>query len=142
MIVTEANQYDAVTLDSRTVILKIHGAVDQADPSHDSHVITEDNYIDHLTRTDFVNLLPVNIPTKLRDSNSNFLFLGYRLRDWKFRILFRRIWGEEGPKSHSLAVGLDSDPVDIEFWKKRNVKILRNVALEQYVEEMKRRLKG
>ncbi|MFP5264097.1 MAG: CHAT domain-containing protein [Blastocatellia bacterium] len=142
LIITEANQYDAVSLDTRSIILKIHGAVDQADSSHDSYIITEDNYIDHLTRADFINLLPVNIPAKLRDNNSNFMFLGYRLRDWNLRILFRRIWGEEGPKSNSWALGLDSDPVDIEFWKKRNVKILRDVSLEHYVEEMNRRLKG
>ena len=34
------------------MILKIHGAVDRTDSDRDSYVITEDHYIDYLTRTD------------------------------------------------------------------------------------------
>ncbi|MEN3330878.1 MAG: hypothetical protein V7641_243 [Blastocatellia bacterium] len=141
-IIFEGNAYDAVSLDQRTVILKLHGAVDRHNARQDSYVITEDNYIDHLTRTDFFNQLPIKLVEKLRDKNSNFLFLGYRLRDWNLRIIFRRIWGEEGPPSNSWALGLDADLIDIEFWKQRNVRTLRNVDVKQYVEEMERRLKS
>lgn len=143
-IILQGNDYDEVSLDHHTVILKLHGAVDRADPSQDSYIITEDNYIDHLTRMDFYNRLPINIVNKLDDEYSRFLFLGYRLRDWNLRIIFRRIWGEKGPESKSWALGLDTDPVDpvdIEFWKKRNVGILHNMDLKCYVEEMERRLK-
>ena len=48
-LIEEPNRYRDLALDVRTVILKIHGAVDRADPSQDSYVITEDNYIDYLT---------------------------------------------------------------------------------------------
>jgi hypothetical protein len=140
IIISEANQYDAVSLDQRTVILKIHGAVDPTGSLQDSYLITEDNYVDHLTRMDFFNLLPIKIAEKLHNSSTDFLFMGYRLRDWNLRIMFRRIWGEEGPISNSWALGLDSDYVDIEFWKKRKVRLIRNVDLKQYVEEMERRL--
>ena len=40
------------------MILKIHGAVDRVDAERDSYVITEDHYIDYLTRTDISNLMP------------------------------------------------------------------------------------
>ncbi|MGA9771597.1 MAG: CHAT domain-containing protein [Blastocatellia bacterium] len=140
IVISKANKYDALSLDRCTLILKLHGAVDRNNSKQDSYIITEDDYIDHLTRTDFFNRLPIKIVEKLRDRYSNFLFMGYRLRDWNLRIICRRIWGEEGPKSKSWALGLDPDPVDIEFWNKRNVRILRDVGLEQYVEEMERRL--
>ena len=32
--------------------MKIHGAVDRAEPDRDSYVITEDHYIDYLTKTE------------------------------------------------------------------------------------------
>lgn len=43
-LIEEPNRYRELSLDTRTVILKIHGAVDRSDPSQDSYVITEDNY--------------------------------------------------------------------------------------------------
>ena len=43
------------------MILKIHGAIDRLRPERDSYVITEDNYIDYLTRTDVSTLMPVTL---------------------------------------------------------------------------------
>lgn len=140
IVISKANKYDSLSLDRRTLILKLHGAVDRNNSKQDSYIITEDDYIDHLTRTDFFNRLPIKIAEKLRDRYSNFLFMGYRLRDWNLRIICRRIWGEEGPKSKSWALGLDPDPVETEFWNKRNVRTLRDGDLQQYVVEMERRL--
>jgi CHAT domain/SIR2-like domain len=141
-IIFEGNVYDAVPLGKRTVIVKLYGAVNRHDAQQDSYIITEDNYIKHLMREDFINLLPGNIVEKLRDQNSQFLFLGYRLRDWNLRIIFRHIWEEEGPIANSWALGLEADLVDSEFWEKHNVKPLHNSNLQQYVEEMARRLKS
>lgn len=138
-IILEANQYN-VSFEQRTVILKLHGAVDRRDPRQESYMITEDNYIDYLTRTDLLNALPINIADKLKSEDSKFLFLGYRLRDWNLRIIFRHIWGDAGPKSSSWALGLDADKVDNEFWNKRKVNILHNTDLKHYVEEMEQRL--
>ncbi|HKO60508.1 MAG TPA: SIR2 family protein [Pyrinomonadaceae bacterium] len=125
------NQYLDLSLDKRTVILKIHGAIDRVDAEQDSFVITEDHYIDFLTRTDISNLLPITLAVELR--KSHFLFLGYGLRDWNLRVILHRIWGEQKLKYKSWAVQLNPDPLDREFWQKRDVEIF-NIRLEDYVD--------
>ena len=75
------------------MILKIHGAVDRTIPRRDSYVITEDHYIDYLTRTDISSHCPGDARGEVRDSH--FLFLGYSLRDWNLRVILHRIWGEQ-----------------------------------------------
>jgi hypothetical protein len=124
------NQYLDLSLDQRTVILKIHGEVDRLNAERDSYVITEDHYIDFLTRTDISNLLPITLAVKLR--KSHFLFLGYGLRDWNLRVILHRIWGEQKLTYKSWAIQLHPDPLDYEFWQKRDVEIL-DVRLEDYV---------
>ncbi|HEY8200468.1 MAG TPA: SIR2 family protein, partial [Actinomycetota bacterium] len=68
-LIQRPNEYTDLRLDRRTVILKIHGAVDRADRERDSYVITEDHFIDYLTRTDISNLVPVTLAAKLRRSH-------------------------------------------------------------------------
>jgi hypothetical protein len=80
-------------LQQRSVVLKIHGAIDRELADNDSFVITEDNYIEYLTRTDVRRLIPKPLVAKLR--TSSILFLGYSLRDWNLRAIFHRIWQEE-----------------------------------------------
>jgi hypothetical protein len=128
--IMEPNTYEALTTDERTVILKIHGAVDRADKDRDSYVITEDHYIDYLARTDVAKLFPVTLVQMLRRSHC--LFLGYSLRDWNLRVILNRIWGEERLRASSWAVMRKPDPLDKGLWSKRDVTIL-DVALEDYV---------
>ena len=90
VLIDRPNEYRGVSLDQRHVVLKIHGAVDRVSPEGDSYVITEDHYIDYLTRTDLANLVPATIAAVLR--NRHFLFLGYSLRDWNLRVILHRIW--------------------------------------------------
>ena len=140
--ISKAAKYDEVPLNNRTVILKLQGAVNRDDPRQDSYIITEDNYVDHLTHREFINRVPSNIINMLTDKHNKLLFIGYRLLDWNLRTIFRRIWEEEGPKSESWCLQSGSDPLDVEFWKKRNVKMLRKANLEHFVAEMERRLKA
>jgi hypothetical protein len=133
------NQYLDLSLDTRTVILKIHGAIDRLDSERDSFVITEDHYIDFLTRTDISNLLPITLAVELR--KSHFLFLGYGLRDWNLRVILHRIWGEQKLTYKSWAVQLNPGPLDHEFWQKRGVEIF-NVRLEDYVKALETRLQN
>ena len=96
------NEYFDLSLDDRTVTLKLHGAVDRKDPTLDSFVITEDNYIDYLTRGDIAGQLPVTVRERLGDSH--FLFLGYSLRDWNLRVILQRIWGQQALDLKSWAI--------------------------------------
>jgi len=128
--ILEPNAYYDLTTDDRTVILKIHGAVDRADESRDSYVITEDHYIDYLARTDVSKLFPVTLVRTLRRSHC--LFLGYSLRDWNLRVILNRIWGDEKLRAKSWAIQRTPDPVDEGLWRTRDVMIL-DVPLEDYI---------
>jgi hypothetical protein len=135
-LIEKPNEYRGLSLDQRPVVLKIHGAVDRATGERDSFVITEDHYIDYLTRTDISNLVPVTLAAKLR--RSHFLFLGYSLRDWNLRVILHRIWGEQKLTWKSWAIQLNPQPIDQEFWRKRDVDIL-DVRLEEYVAALSER---
>jgi SIR2-like domain len=121
-VIERPNKYNDLRLDRSSVIAKIHGAVDRR--SHlDSYVITEDHYIDYLTRADVGGLFPVNLGMKLRASH--FLFLGYSLRDWNLRVMLYRLWAEQqGMTYNSWAIQSDPDPIDERAWDERGVDIL------------------
>jgi hypothetical protein len=138
-IIDKPNKYLGFALDKRTVIAKIHGAVDRLEPERDSYVITEDHYIDYLTRTELANLVPVQLAAKLR--RSHFLFLGYSMRDWNLRVILHRIWGQQALDYKSWAIQLDPEAIDQEFWKARNVH-LQSVPLEEYVANLADRLRS
>jgi len=126
------NQYGDVGVEKRTVILKIHGAVNRSstDGDSDSYVITEDHYIDYLTRTELANLVPVTLAAKLR--KSHFLFLGYGLRDWNMRVILHRLAGEQKLTYKSWAIQRDPTELDQKFWDRRDVDIL-DVSLDDYI---------
>ena len=137
VIIERPESYELLP-DEHTVILKLYGAVDREDPQQDSYVITEDNYVDHLS-SGFIDQIPATLRERLKSANTSFAFLGYRLRGWNLRIIFRRIWEDQGPRSMSWVIRPDPQIDDIEFWSSRNVKIL-NASLDDFVAEMNTRL--
>jgi hypothetical protein len=141
-VIEVPNKYNGLPVDergdpARTVILKIHGAVDRLRPEHDSFVITEDHYIEYLTRSDISSLLPASLVAKLK--RSHFLFLGYSMRDWNLRVILHRIWGEQRLTWASWAVQLNPEPIEQQFWNLRGVQIY-NVSLSDYVAELEHRI--
>ena len=136
-VIEKPNEYRGLMLDERPAILKIHGAVDRGSPERDSFVITEDHYIDYLTRTDLSNLIPIPLPGKLR--KSHFLFLGYGLRDWNLRVILHRISGEQKLPFMSWAIQLHPDDLDRRFWMRRDVEIL-DVPLDDYIAGLQQRI--
>jgi hypothetical protein len=135
--ITRPNRYDELELEARTLILKIHGAVDRDEPDRDSFVITEDHYIDYLTKTDIEQLLPPVILARLR--KSCFLFLGYSMADWNLRVILHRIWGEQPLSYKSWAIRKDVDTVEQALWESRKVAVLE-LPLEEYMTELERRV--
>jgi hypothetical protein len=130
-VIESANDYPALDLNERTVILKLHGAVQRLGTfAEDNYVITEDHYIDYLTHTDITNLLPPSVTSCLR--NSHFLFLGYSMRDWNLRVILRRIWGQQALDYGSWAIQREADDMEQAVWEKRNVEILE-LDLVDYV---------
>jgi|SRR6266511_3404246 len=123
-------EHGELSLEERTVVLKIHGAVDRPSGERDSFVITEDHYIDYLTRTEISDLVPAKLTAKLL--HSSFLFLGYSMRDWNLRVILHRIWGQQRLRWKSWAVQLDPEQIERQFWAMRDVEIL-NQDLNNYV---------
>lgn len=125
----------------RSVVLKIHGAVDRNTPNRDSYVITEDHYIDYLTRSDISSLVPVTLAEKLK--SSNFLFLGYSLRDWNLRVILHRIWMEQQQNANykSWAIQLKPEKLEQKFWENRDVEIFHS-NLDNYISDLQQQLEA
>jgi SIR2-like domain len=133
-----SNAYRGVSLEERTVILKMHGAIDREHKERDSYVIAEDDYVDYLTR-DIARVVPAKLAEKLR--NSHFLFLGYSLRDWNLRVILHRIWGGQRLTYKSWAIQLNVDDIDEKLWETRGVELF-GVDLGKYVQELSRHVAG
>jgi hypothetical protein len=142
-LIVKPNEYGDLPIEMpscnlrRSIVLKLHGAVDRANAEKDSYVITEDHYIDYLARKDVSNPIPSTLAAKLK--KTNFLFMGYSLRDWNLRVILQRIWTEQQLSYTSWAIQENAEALDRKFWGKHNVEIL-NVRLEDYVEQLTKRL--
>lgn len=124
-----ARKGEPLTLE-RTVVLKIHGAIDRSDPNRDSFVITEDNYIDYLAEIDVNTFLPAELAAII--SNFRFLFLGYGLGDWNLRVVMQRLWQNRNWTYTSWAIQRGVQELDVKLWRERDVDIY-DVPLDQYV---------
>jgi hypothetical protein len=119
-----------LSLDARTIILKLHGQVERSDDREwESFVVTEDDYIGYLAQSELANAVPVTLAAKLR--RSHFLFLGYTMADWNLRVILQRLWGEEPPAYRSWAVQPEPKALEREFWRRRDVDVVE-VDLEKY----------
>jgi SIR2-like domain len=130
------NEYTALSLDERPVILKLHGAVDRRDGKRDSYVITEDSYIDYLVGPDVGTQIPFQLLERMADSH--YLFLGYSMHDWNLRVILNRIWGAQQLDLKSWAVQRapgDAGVREVEeaLWRDRGDVDLLYVPLSEYI---------
>ena len=129
-----------LSLERRTILLKLHGAVDPLpEREWESFVITEDDYIDYLGRSELSSVVPVALAARLR--RSHFLFLGYEMADWNLRLILNRIWGERPVAYRSWAVQRSPSPLAQAFWRRFDVAAL-DVDPQAYVELLERRLEA
>lgn len=77
-----------IDLKRTNVIYKMHGSV-VAESELDSYVITEDDYVDFLSRMTRQEAIPAQFLNYFR--GRHFLFLGYGLNDWNLRIVLRNL---------------------------------------------------
>jgi hypothetical protein len=139
------NEYTGIDLDKRTVVLKLHGAIDRIDFRRDSYVITEDAYIDYLVGGDVGAQIPFSLVDRMEQSH--FLFLGYSMRDWNLRVILKRIWGARQLDLKSWAVQrapTDSGEREVEeaLWRDRGDVDLLYVQLKEYVSRLEEKLFG
>lgn len=134
-VIRVANKYDDVSLQQRAVVVKIHGAVkrDARNQDGDSYVVTEDDYIECLTRTNLEELLPSNVVTRMQ--HCHYLFLGYSLRDWNLRAILHRIRRDGVLGNKSWAIQPNPDELELEAWERRNVEMLA-ISLEEFTKAL------
>ena len=133
VVITSPNSYDAVAPNVRTVILKLHGTVvDRADAARNSFVVTENHYIDYLAGD---IALPVKITQRM--ATTNFLFLGYSMRDWNMRVILSRAWGHRPLGTSSWAIQLEPEgaqaQIEEKLWKERSEVTPLYAPLNEYV---------
>jgi hypothetical protein len=127
-----------LSLERRTILLKLHGAVDPLpEREWESFVITEDDYIGYLGRSELNAVVPVALAAKLR--RSHFLFLGYEMADWSLRLILNRIWGDRPVGYRSWAVQGAPSQLAQAFWRRFDVAAL-DVDPKAYVELLEQRL--
>ena len=129
-----------LSLDRRTILLKLHGDVDPLpEREWESFVITEDDYIDYLGHSELTAVVPVALAAKLR--RSHFLFLGYEMADWNLRLILNRIWGERPVGYRSWAVQASPSPLAQAFWRRYDVTPV-DVDPQGYAELLESRLEA
>jgi hypothetical protein len=118
----------------------------------ESLVLTEDDYLDFLINiSKDENLLPLCIRKAM--TGSSLLFLGYKIADWDFRVLFRNIVGylaKSLSRTHISVqiaperVGISKDQQDKEqeyletYYSKLEVRVYWG-SCREFAEELKRR---
>ena len=132
------NAYGDLSLDHRTVILKILGGIDQRpERAWESFVVSEDDHIDYLAQAEITVVLPVTLAARLR--RSHFLFLGYPLHEWSLRVFLHRVWGREKVAYRSWAIGPAPDAIEQEHWRQRGIDCF-DMPLEEYLSRLRGRI--
>ena len=140
VVVEAPYAYTDVSLERRSVILKIHGGVDRRPGREwESFVVSEDDHLDHLASTDIAGALPVTLAARLR--RSHFLFLGYPLQEWSLRVFLHRVWGREKVAYRSWAIAPRPASIEQELWRQRGIDIL-DVPLDDYIARLANRLEA
>ena len=120
-----------------SVIFKMHGTRHPSDETHDHFVITEEDYLEFLSRmANSAAIPPVFIPVFQERS---FLFLGYGLRDWNLRLLLRNLPGQTDKRLRSWAIQKYTSELETALWQKRDVEIYP-VDVNEFAEKIASKL--
>jgi DNA-binding SARP family transcriptional activator len=136
VVIEEPNAYDGLELDTRSVLLKVHGNVDSsASRERESFAVCEDDHIDYFAGLEAAGTVPVQVAARLR--RSHLLFLGYAVDDWSLRVFLRRVWGHDRLAYRSWAVHPAAEALARELWRDRGVEAY-DVGLDGYSEQLAR----
>lgn len=124
-----------IDLERGTVIYKMHGSVDRLDAERDQYVITEDDYIEFLTRTTKNRAVPAIFAERFQ--MSHLLYIGYSLRDWNLRVVLNRIEKDlRRPKYiQSWAIQPNPTTLEVRFWQERGVQ-LYDISIDEFIEKL------
>jgi hypothetical protein len=133
------NELD-IDLDKTTVIYKMHGTIFPAGQEWDHFVITEEDYVEFLSRMTANAAIPAIFYQYFR--KRSFLFLGYSLRDWNLRVILKNLTKyfslREGAQNKeeevlpSWAIQANPSTLERSLWGKRNVHIF-DQTLDEFI---------
>jgi hypothetical protein len=145
-LVKAPNELD-IDLTKTTVIYKMHGTISHETEEWDNFVITEEDYVEFLSRMTASAAIPSIFYSHFRDRS--FLFLGYSLRDWNLRVILknlskyfsRRAFGMDDEEDQLPSWAIQRQPSELErqLWKRRNVNIF-DLSLDDFAIKLQRRL--
>lgn len=139
-------KYLDIDLTKTTVIYKMHGSIVTDNDRWDSFVITEEDYVEFLSRMMDNKAIPPCLMEYFRERS--FLFLGYSLRDWNLRVVLKNMSKQLAKRA---AVDNDDDPLpswaiqyspselERKLWAKRGVNIF-DVAINDFVIKLQQRM--
>lgn len=107
--------------DHHSAIIKLHGAA-HPDQNLQTFVVAEDQYSEYLIANANMNLMPPALGKQF--PHSRFVFLGYSLSDWTMRANLHWIRSRQVGTTRSFAVQLCPDPLDVELWEHRGVRVI------------------
>jgi SIR2-like domain len=121
-----------VDLERTSVIYKMHGTAAPQGSLPESYVITEDDYIDFLIRLGSNTPIPSMISEAFIERH--FLFLGYGLADWNFRVVLASLQ-EHLRRQPSWAIRWRGSAIEEDIWKSRGVRMY-DLRIEDFVQEL------
>jgi hypothetical protein len=124
-----------IDLERTTVVYQMHGGIDRTLAARDQYVITEDDYVDFLTRLTKRTAFPSIFAEPFE--NRHFLFLGYGLRDWNLRVVLNRVQRDLHRALDLTSWSIDAHPSPLEqrFWQDRGVEVFR-MTIAEFLAEM------
>lgn len=136
-----------IDLTKTTVIYKMHGTVVRETQDMDQFVITEEDYVDFLSRMITNAAVPSLFYPYFRERS--FLFLGYSLRDWNLRVvlknLSRNLYTRRGGNGDSdeeilpsWAIQYQPSELEKKLWEKRNVEIY-DLTIDEFISKLRER---
>lgn len=146
-IIKAPNDLD-VDLTETTVIYKMHGTLEPDTSKWDNFVITEEDYVEFLSRMTANTAIPAIFYDHFRERS--FLFLGYSLSDWNLRVILKnlskcfspkRAGDQEEETLPSWAIQFKPSELARSLWKKRDVSIF-DLTLDEFTLKMKQQQGG
>lgn len=136
------NELD-IDLEHTNVIFKMHGSTFRNGADSDNYVITEEDYVEFLSRMTMRQAIPHLFYPYFRQRS--FLFLGYSLRDWNLRVVLRNLSKYFSHRNSedslpSWAIQHNPSELDQKLWEKRNVNIF-NVTIEEFVDNIRNKMR-
>jgi DNA-binding SARP family transcriptional activator len=132
---TPVERPNTYLLEGNTIVLRLHGRIDRSPTrAWESFAVTEDDFIHY---GDAGARMPVSVTARLR--RSHLILLGYTLSDWTLRVVLGRLFAGQPFPYRSWSVHAAPDPVEREFWRQRDVRLV-DMSPAAYIAELERLL--